>query len=121
MRIALAQINPTVGDLPANCRRILDFAERAKNERADVVVFPELALIGYPPKDLLLKPQFIDDNLRALDMITRHINGIDVIVGYAERSAQNIGRPLHNAVALLRDGQIISRHFKTLLPTYDVF
>src|SRR5271165_2576253 len=108
MRIALAQINPTVGDLPANCRRILEFAERAKNERADVVVFPELALIGYPPKDLLLKPQFIDDNLDALAMVASQAGGIDVVIGYAERNTQPIGRPLHNAVALLRDGKIIS-------------
>ena len=121
MRIALAQINPTVGDLAGNVRKILDFTARAKAERATIVVFPELSITGYPPKDLLLKPQFIDDNLRALQLIASKTQGIDAIVGYAERNANPIGRPLHNAVALLRDGQIHSKHFKTLLPTYDVF
>ncbi len=121
MRIALAQINPTVGDIAGNCRRILDFISRAKGQGAQLVVFPELALIGYPPKDLLLKPQFIDDNLRALRLIASRVSGIDAVVGYAERNAQSVGRPLHNAVALLRDGKVASRHFKTLLPTYDVF
>ena len=86
-----------------------------------MVIFPELSLIGYPPKDLLLKPQFVDDNLRALRLIASRVKGIDAIIGYAERSEQPVGRPLHNAVAVIRDGQIASRHFKTLLPTYDVF
>jgi len=121
MRIALAQINCTVGDIAGNCRKIVDYIGRAKAQGAEVVVFPELAIIGYPPKDLLLKPQFIDDNLRALKLISSRVSGIDAIVGYAERNADPVGRPLHNAVALLRDGQIFSRHFKTLLPTYDVF
>ena len=121
MRIALAQINPTIGDLSGNVQKILDFTARAKLERAAVVVFPELSIPGYPPKDLLLKPQFIDDNLRALELIASKTLGVDVIVGYAERNTQPVGRPLHNAVALLRDGKILSKHFKTLLPTYDVF
>jgi NAD+ synthase (glutamine-hydrolysing) len=121
MRIALAQINPTVGDIPGNTRLILDFMGRAKTAGAALVVFPELAVTGYPPKDLLLKPQFVEDNIRAVQTIARQVHGIAAIVGYAERNADPIGRPLHNAVALLRDGQIASRHFKTLLPTYDVF
>jgi NAD+ synthase (glutamine-hydrolysing) len=121
MRIALAQINPTVGDIAGNCRKILGFIERARAGGAHLVVFPELSVIGYPPKDLLLKPQFIDDNLRAVRLIASRVHGIDALVGYAERSQLPIGRPLHNAAALLRDGTIVSRHFKTLLPTYDVF
>jgi NAD+ synthetase len=121
MRVALAQINPTVGDIAANSSRILDFVGRAKKQGAELVVFPELSVIGYPPKDLLLKPQFIDDNLRAVRLIASQVHGIDVVVGYAERSMQQVGRPLHNAVALLRNGEVASRHFKTLLPTYDVF
>src|SRR3954469_14991986 len=121
MRIALAQINPTVGDIVANTAKHLDFIARAKKQGATLVVFPELSLLGYPPKDLLLKSQFIADSLRALDDIARRVQGIDVIIGYADRNPAAIGRPLHNAVALLRDGKIHSRHFKTLLPTYDVF
>ncbi|HET6248459.1 MAG TPA: NAD+ synthase [Tepidisphaeraceae bacterium] len=121
MRIALAQINSTVGDLAGNVRRIVDFIARAKAAGAQLVVFPELAILGYPPKDLLLKPQFIDDNLRALKAVTARVSGIDAMVGYAEKNEEPVGRPLRNAVALLREGKVVSRHFKTLLPTYDVF
>ena len=122
MRIALAQINPTVGDIARNAETILRFTADAKRRGATMVVFPELAITGYPPKDLLLKPQFVEDNLRALREIAARIDpGIDAVVGYAERNEKPVGRPLHNAVALLRGGRVVSRHFKTLLPTYDVF
>jgi NAD+ synthase (glutamine-hydrolysing) len=121
MRIALCQINPIVGDVVGNSRKIVDFARRAKEQGAMLAVFPELSVPGYPPKDLLLKAQFVDDNLRALDMIAADVRGLDVIVGYAARNEQPVGRPLHNAVAVIRDGKVVSRHFKTLLPTYDVF
>ncbi len=121
MRIALAQINPTVGDLAGNTRRILDNIARAQSAGAGLVVFPELSLIGYPPKDLLLKPQFIQDNLRALSLIASRVHDITAVIGYADRNEQPVGRPLHNAVAVIRDGKVVSRHFKTLLPTYDVF
>ncbi|HEX8520949.1 MAG TPA: NAD+ synthase [Tepidisphaeraceae bacterium] len=121
MRIALAQINPTVGDLAGNTRKILDNINRAKQSGAQLIVFPELSIIGYPPKDLLLKPQFIQDNLRALNMIASRVQDITAVVGYAEPNPNPVGRPLYNAVAVLRDGQIASRHLKTLLPTYDVF
>jgi NAD+ synthetase len=121
MRIALAQINSTVGDIAHNVRKIVDFALRAKTRGARTSIFPELCVTGYPPKDLLLKQQFIDDNIRGLDIIAHHARGIDVIVGYAEPNPQPIGRPLYNAVAVIRDGKVVSKHFKTLLPTYDVF
>ena len=84
MRIALAQINPTVGDIALNVRKIVEFSNRAKQQGAGVVVFPELSVIGYPPKDLLLKPQFIDDNLRAVQRIASGVSGIDVVIGYAD-------------------------------------
>jgi NAD+ synthase (glutamine-hydrolysing) len=122
MRIALAQINPTVGDIAGNGRKIIDFISRARREGAELAVFPEMSVVGYPAKDLLLKGQFIAENLRAVERIASEMpTGISAIVGYAERNTQPIGRPLHNAVAVLRDGKIASRHFKTLLPTYDVF
>jgi NAD+ synthase (glutamine-hydrolysing) len=121
MRIALAQINPTVGDLLGNTAKHLEFISRAKEAGANLVVFPELSVPGYPPKDLLLKPQFIDDNLAAVKRIASQIQGLDVVIGYADRNSDPIGRPLRNAVAVVRNGEIASRHFKTLLPTYDVF
>ena len=121
MKIALAQINPTVGDISGNTRKILDFLARAEAAGAHTVVFPELCLTGYPPKDLLLKPKFVDDNLRALEEIARSVGNIHAIIGFAQRNANPVGRPLHNAVALLHAGRIVSQHFKTLLPTYDVF
>jgi NAD+ synthase (glutamine-hydrolysing) len=121
MRIALAQVNPIIGDIPGNTRKIIDFIERARAQSAQLVVFPELAIPGYPPKDLLLKPSFIADNIEALLTIAQASRGITTIVGYAERNERPVGRPLHNAVAVLRDGHILSKHLKTLLPTYDVF
>ena len=121
MRVALAQINPTVGDLSLNTRLVNDAIAAAKAAGAHVVVFPELTLTGYPPRDLLLKPQFVDDNIAALEAIASNVRGIDAIVGYADRNVGPVGRALYNAAAVLRDGRIASRHFKTLLPTYDVF
>jgi NAD+ synthetase len=121
LKIALAQVNPTVGDIAGNAAKHLEFVSRAKARGANLVVFPELSLLGYPPKDLLLKSQFIADSLAALNDIAARVAGIDVILGYADRNASPVGRPLHNAVALLRGGRVASRHFKTLLPTYDVF
>jgi NAD+ synthetase len=121
MRIALAQINPTVGDIAANSAKIIDFSRRAKSSGAHVVVFPELSIIGYPPKDLLLKPAFIDDNLRAVTTIAKETAGIEVLIGFVERNPNPVGRSLFNTVALLRDGQIAARYHKALLPTYDVF
>jgi NAD+ synthase (glutamine-hydrolysing) len=121
MLIALAQINPTVGDIAANSVKILEFIARAKSQHAKLIVFPELCVCGYPPKDLLLKPGFIDDNIAAVHRIAQQVHGIEAIVGYAARNAQPVGRPLHNAVAVLREGGVAAVHFKTLLPTYDVF
>src|SRR5438067_13915569 len=115
MLIALAQINPTVGDIAANSRKILEFTARAKEQGAALVVFPELSVTGYPPKDLLLKPSFIDDNIAAVKHLAAQVSGIEVIVGYADRNREPVGRPLHNAVALLRGGKIAAVHCKTLL------
>ena len=122
MRIALAQINPTVGDITHNAEKIVRFAADARRQGARLVVFPELSVTGYPPKDLLLKAGFVEDNLRAVREIAAKIPpDVEAVVGYADRNEQPVGRPLHNAVAVLRGGKVVSRHFKTLLPTYDVF
>lgn len=82
LRIAMAQMNPTVGDLTGNIHRITTWLRDAKKAKADLVVFPELAITGYPPEDLLLKPQFVADNLRALKEITQVCHGLVAVVGY---------------------------------------
>ncbi len=121
MRFALAQINPTVGDLVGNLQKHLDALARARDAGANVVVFPELSILGYPPKDLLLKPAVIRLASEAVQRIAEAAGGITAIVGYPELNTASAGRPLHNAVAVVRDGQILSKRFKSLLPTYDVF
>lgn len=121
MKVALAQVNPIVGDLRYNAEKIVSFISRAEESGAEIVVFPELALVGYPPKDLLLKPSFVDDNLAALERVAMACKGITAIVGYVDRNTNPVGRPLRNAVAVCSGGVVSSRHFKTLLPTYDVF
>src|SRR3954469_12869386 len=121
MRIALAQINPTVGDLAGNVRKNHDFIARAREAGADVVMFPELSVLGYPPKDLLNKQQFVDDALRAVQLIAARCTGIDAVVGFVDRNPAPAGRALFNAMGILRAGHVASPHVKTLLPTYDVF
>jgi len=121
MKIALAQLNPTIGDIGGNVRRILDAYRRGADGGAEVVVTPELSLIGYPPKDLLLQPQFIDDNLAALDDLVRQVGRTALVVGFVDRTAEPRGLPLHNAAALIAEGRVLARKYKMLLPTYDVF
>jgi NAD+ synthetase len=124
MKIALAQINPTVGALNANRAKILDFCHRAGDADAELVVFPELALTGYPPRDLLDLPDFVARNVQALnDLAADMKGGPGALVGYVHPrdDAERGGKRLHNAAALIDDGRILSSHFKSLLPTYDVF
>jgi len=85
IRIALAQINPTVGDISGNTKKILKFIDMAKDADADIVAFPELAVTGYPPEDLLLKPQFIADNIKHLKKIAHKTKGITAVVGFVDK------------------------------------
>ncbi|MDD4890776.1 MAG: NAD+ synthase [Phycisphaerae bacterium] len=121
MKIALAQFNPTVGDIAGNARKMAAMIDRAAEAGADLVAFGELSLLGYPPKDLLLKPQVIHDNLAALHELAGHCTRIAALVGYAGPNEEAVGRPLRNWVALLADGRIAAQYAKQLLPTYDVF
>ena len=121
MRIALAQLNPTVGDLAGNLQKHLDALARAREQGAQVVVFPEMSILGYPPKDLLLKPAAIRLAAQAVERVAQAAGNMTALVGYAERNTASVGRPLHNAVAIVREGRIVSKRLKSLLPTYDVF
>ncbi len=121
MKIAIAQINPKVGDISGNFSLIERFARRAQAAGADLAVFPELAVTGYPPLDLLERKNFIDDNLRALGRLAALKLKTALAVGYVDRNPARKGKPLHNAVALIDGGKVAARRFKSLLPTYDIF
>jgi len=121
MRIAAAQINPLVGDLAGNSAKIIECIERSRQADVELVIFPELSIIGYPPKDFLLKPRFIRDNVEALHRIAEACTGLAALVGFAQQSELPRGRTLRNSAALCQDGRVLSIHHKSLLPTYDVF
>jgi NAD+ synthase (glutamine-hydrolysing) len=120
MKIALAQLNPTVGDFAGNSAKILDFAQRAAERGADLAVFSELCLCGYLPMDLIERPQFIDRNERELACLAKQLP-IPSIVGYAARATGSTGKSAANAAAFLANGKIEFVQHKMLLPTYDVF
>jgi NAD+ synthase (glutamine-hydrolysing) len=118
VRIALGQINTTVGDLDGNVDKMVDWAARATDAGADLVCFPELAVTGYPPEDLVLRPHFVTDNLEALeDLAERTAAGCSVLTGFVDRSE----RGLHNAAGLLSGGEVVARYHKVKLPNYGVF
>ena len=123
MRIALAQINNTVGDLDANASKILDFSRRAERAGAELVVFPELALTGYPPRDLVEKQSFLDRTAAALEKLACATARLDLalLVGYVSRAPESAAIHAQNAAAVLEHGRITFRQCKMLLPTYDVF
>jgi NAD+ synthase/NAD+ synthase (glutamine-hydrolysing) len=123
MRIALAQINNTVGDLDGNGAKILEFAKRAETKGADLVVLPELALSGYPPRDLVEKDSFLDRTAAALDLLacqTAHLK-VTLIVGYVSRSPELSAIKAQNSAAVIAGGRVIFKQTKMLLPNYDVF
>jgi NAD+ synthase (glutamine-hydrolysing) len=133
IRIAMVQMNPTVGDLEGNVRRITAWLREAKKAKADLVAFPELAITGYPPEDLLLKPRFVADNLRALHEIVRHCRGLAAVVGYVSQSDGIDPKParssvvsagvheLYNAAAVIADQKLLTSYCKWYLPNYGVF
>jgi len=122
MNIALAQINPTVGDLEGNREKILRDARRARERGADLVVFPELCVTGYPPEDLLENPFFRTATQRTVEHIAQHVpSDLGIIIGAPVPNPDAHGKPLHNAALLFEDGELQDRVCKTLLPTYDIF
>ncbi len=121
MKIALAQINPIVGDFDYNFKKIKDFAVNAAGQGCDLVVFPELAISGYPPRDLLEKKDFVAAGLACLERLTRTVHGIGVVCGVADINPAAAGNPLFNSAVLFEDGRVLQKVAKRLLPTYDVF
>ena len=125
-RLALAQINPTVGDIPGNTAKILDYLERAREAGADLVAFPELATTGYPPEDLLFKKSFLIDNVAAMAKVAAASRGIAVVLGYVnivslERPSEEVGPQVTNAAALCYGGKLVDTYHKIFLPNYGVF
>jgi NAD+ synthase (glutamine-hydrolysing) len=121
MKIALAQINTTVGDIDGNRDKVLQTMEKAKEMGANLAVFPELCLTGYPPRDLLGLHGFVESNLRALREIANQSDSMGVLLGFVDRNPRKEGRNFYNAAAFLAQGNIQAIIHKTLLPTYDVF
>ena len=117
LRVALAQMNSTVGDLAGNSKKISDYIKKAVRQKADIVAFPELALTGYPPEDLLLKPQFISDNMAEIKKISSRTHGTTVIAGFVDADKEG----LYNAAAVISEGRIIDVYHKIFLPNYGVF
>ena len=115
-RLAMAQINVTVGDLDGNTQKIIDYIDEARSLRADLVAFPELAISGYPPEDLLFKSQFIQDNLSRMRQVVQESDGIAVVVGFVDAGAD-----IYNAAAVACDRQLVGVYHKMHLPNYGVF
>ena len=122
MRVALAQINPTVGDIDGNAAKIAEWIGRARAEGAELVVFPELCLPGYPAEDLYLKRHFVEANRRAVEELAREAAGLVALVGFAEPVAGGGDfRHAHNSLAVLADGEVRAVYRKNRLPNYSVF
>src|SRR5262245_1219350 len=106
MKIAAAQINPTVGELDGNVDKIPTHSGRAKELEAQLVVFPEMCITGYPPRDLLERGWFVDRNIQALEALAKKVKDISALVGFIDKNPLNEGKPLYNAAALIEGGEI---------------
>ncbi len=121
MKIALGQINPTVGDFSGNAAKIIDFSSRAHAAGAGLILFPELSICGYPPRDLVERPSFVVRNRESAEHIAQQTQGIAVICGLVTPADSDTGKSVMNSAVLLMDGKISFIQSKMLLPTYDVF
>jgi NAD+ synthetase len=121
MKIALAQLNPIVGDIAGNTAKVAAAIARAADLGAELAVFSELVITGYPPRDLLTRESFVAESVRAVADLAKHCTKTAALVGYVRPASHTPGRPLENAAALLSEGKVATVHVKTLLPTYDVF
>ena len=121
VKIALGQINPTVGDFSGNALKIIEFSRRAQSSGAGLILFPELSVCGYPPRDLVERPSFVARNRDTAEQIAAATRGISVICGLVTPAESETGKSVMNSAALLQDGKIAFLQSKMLLPTYDVF
>ena len=121
MKIALGQINPTVGDFSGNAAKIIDYSRRAQASGAGLILFPELSVCGYPPRDLVERPSFVARNRETVEQIAAETRGIAVICGLVTPAESDTGKSAMNSAALLQDGKVAFLQSKMLLPTYDVF
>ncbi|MBZ5680977.1 MAG: NAD+ synthase [Acidobacteriia bacterium] len=121
MKIALGQINPTVGDFAGNAAKVIDFSRRAQTGGAGLILFPELSVCGYPPRDLVERPSFVARNRETAERIATETKGIAVICGLVTPAESDTGKSVMNSAALLMDGRLVFLQSKMLLPTYDVF
>jgi NAD+ synthase (glutamine-hydrolysing) len=121
VKIALGQINPTVGDFSGNAAKIVEYSRRAKDKGAGLILFPELSVCGYPPRDLVERPSFVARNRETAEQIAVATQGISVICGLVTPAQSETGKSVMNSAALLSDGKIAFVQSKMLLPTYDVF
>ena len=121
MKIALGQINPTIGDFTGNSKKIIESARHALARGAEMVLFPELAVCGYPPRDLLEKPAFVERNQQVINEIAHAVPRITVVCGFVSSAKVETGKSVMNSAAILRDGAVQFVQSKMLLPTYDVF
>ena len=121
MKIALGQINPTVGDFSGNAAKIVDYSHRAQAGGAGLILFPELSVCGYPPRDLVERPSFVARNRETVEQIAAETRGISVICGLVTPAHSETGKSAMNSAALLQDGKVAFLQSKMLLPTYDVF
>ncbi len=122
MKIGIVQTNPVIGDFPGNAKRLLAAYRECLDQGAELVAAPELALAGYPPRDLVLKSQFVPKCMQALDFLAGEIGDVPLVVGTVEfNDATHAGKPFRNTAAWLEAGEVRHRIHKTLLPTYDVF
>ena len=121
MKIALGQINPTVGDFSGNAAKIISFAQQARAAGAGLILFPELSICGYPPRDLVERTSFVARNRKTAELIATETRGIALICGLVTPADAETGKSVMNSAALLQDGRIAFLQSKMLLPTYDVF
>ena len=121
VKIGVLQLNSTIGDYEANRRKLVAAYKEACGKGAEFVMAPELFLCGYPPRDLLMRADFVDANLRTLAEAAAEVGDVPLCVGYVDRNPNRPGRSLHNSLAVLLGGKVVWRQNKCLLPTYDVF